>query len=65
MLETDSATCRSCHEEDAIQPQRKRGQRQHEDARERGLTCIGCHYNLVHADVEPRSEFLDRADRGT
>jgi len=65
LMETDSATCRSCHEEAAIQPQRKRGQRQHADARERGLTCIGCHYNLVHSYVEPRSDFLERADRGT
>lgn len=63
LLETDSATCRACHEEAAIQPERKRGQRQHADARERGLTCIGCHYNLVHAEVEPRPDFLEMAEK--
>ena len=64
LLETDSATCRVCHDEAAIQPERKRGQSQHADARERGLTCIGCHYNLVHTEVEPRPDFLERADMG-
>ena len=64
LLETDSATCRVCHDEAAIQPERKRGQSQHEDARERGLTCIGCHYNLVHTEVEPRPDFLERAEMG-
>ncbi len=62
LLATDSATCRVCHEEASIQPQRTRGQRQHADALERGLTCIGCHYNLVHAEVEPRPEFLEKAE---
>lgn len=63
LLDTDSATCRTCHEEAAIKPERKRGQRQHADARERGLTCIGCHYNLVHAEVEPSPEFLEMAEK--
>ena len=65
MLANDSANCRVCHEEDKIQPQKKRGQAQHADAKEQGLTCIGCHYNLVHREVEPRDSFLDRADRGS
>lgn len=64
-LETDSATCRHCHDEAAIEPERKRGQSQHADARERGLTCIGCHYNLVHAEIEPGAEFLEKADKGS
>ena len=64
LLETDSATCRTCHDETAIQPERKRGQRQHADALERGLTCIGCHYNLVHPELEAREGFLERADKG-
>ena len=57
----DSATCRSCHEEASIQPQRKRGQRQHAEARDTGMTCIDCHYNLVHDEIEPRESFLDSA----
>jgi len=64
LLETDSATCRTCHDEAAIEPERKRGQRQHADAREQGLTCIGCHYNLVHAELEAREDFLERAEKG-
>jgi nitrate/TMAO reductase-like tetraheme cytochrome c subunit len=64
LLETDSATCRTCHEEAAIQPERTRGQRQHADALERGLTCIGCHYNIVHPELEPRPDFLEQADKG-
>ena len=64
LLETDSATCRTCHDEAAIQPARKRGQRQHADALEQGLTCIGCHYNLVHPELEAREDFLERADKG-
>ena len=64
LLETDSGTCRGCHDESAIEPERKRGQRQHKEAREKGLTCIACHYNLVHAEVEPSQAFLDKADKG-
>lgn len=57
----DSATCRSCHEEVSIKPERKRGQRQHEEARETGMTCIDCHYNLVHEEIEPSQSFLNSA----
>ncbi len=59
----DSVTCRSCHEEAAIKPKRKRGQRQHAEAREQGMTCIDCHYNLAHEEVEPRDSFLDSAGK--
>lgn len=24
----------------------------------RGMTCIECHYNLVHEEIEPRESFL-------
>jgi nitrate/TMAO reductase-like tetraheme cytochrome c subunit len=61
MLANDSATCRSCHEEASIKPARTRGQKQHAEAREKGMTCIACHYNLVHDEVEPRESFLDRS----
>jgi len=57
----DSVTCRGCHEEASIKPQRKRGQRQHEEARQTGMTCIDCHYNLVHEEIEPSPSFLDGA----
>jgi nitrate/TMAO reductase-like tetraheme cytochrome c subunit len=57
MLANDSSHCRSCHVMAAIQPARKRGQRQHQEAREKGITCIVCHYNLVHKEVEPSEAF--------
>lgn len=57
----DSVTCRGCHEEASIKPQRKRGQRQHEEARASSMTCIDCHYNLVHEEIEPSQSFLDGA----
>jgi len=57
-LANDSATCRSCHERASIKPERKRGQRQHEEAAETGTTCIACHYNLVHEEIEPSEAFL-------
>jgi len=59
MLANDSKNCRTCHVMEAIQPERIRGQRQHQEARDKGITCIVCHYNLVHKDVPP-SEAFDR-----
>jgi nitrate/TMAO reductase-like tetraheme cytochrome c subunit len=58
MLDNDSKNCRTCHIMEAIQPERLRGQRQHAEAMETGTTCIACHYNLVHKEVEPSEEFL-------
>ncbi len=59
MLENDSQTCRECHVMEAIKPERKRGQRMHAEAIEEGTTCIVCHYNLVHKEVEPSKAFLE------
>lgn len=61
MLANDSVTCRKCHNEAQITPERKRGQSQHADALENGITCIACHYNLVHKEVEPRDSFLEQS----
>lgn len=62
MLGNDSKNCRGCHVMEAIQPERKRGQRQHAEARETGTTCIACHYNLVHKEVEPTEAFLEATE---
>ena len=62
MLANDSETCRSCHVMEAIKPKRIRGQNAHKDAMERGITCIVCHYNLVHKPVEPSEAFLNAID---
>ncbi len=57
MIADDSKNCRGCHDMEAIKPERIRGQNQHEDALKKGTTCIICHYNLVHKDVEPSPAF--------
>jgi nitrate/TMAO reductase-like tetraheme cytochrome c subunit len=62
MVANDSKNCRSCHTMEAIKPERKRGQRQHTEALETGTTCIACHYNLVHKEVEPSEAFLKAID---
>ena len=62
MVANDSKNCRRCHTMEAIKPERKRGQRQHTEASETGATCIACHYNLVHKEVEPSEAFLKAID---
>jgi len=58
MRRQDSVTCRSCHDANAIKPASERGRAAHALMQERKLTCIDCHFNLVHAPVPPRPEFL-------
>jgi nitrate/TMAO reductase-like tetraheme cytochrome c subunit len=53
----DSKNCRTCHVMAAIKPQIPRGQRQHAEATEKGITCIVCHYNLVHKETPLSEEF--------
>jgi len=57
MLGNDSRNCRNRHELAAIRPERKRGQRQYEEALKEGVTCIACHCNLVHKEVPPSKDF--------
>ncbi len=54
LMESDSATCRTCHIESEIKPKRKRGQKAHANALKNQETCIECHDNLVHREVPPR-----------
>ncbi len=60
MIANDSKNCRTCHVMAAIKPERTRGQKQHEEARKEGTTCIACHYNLVHKEV-PLSDEVKKA----
>ncbi len=57
LLAYDSITCRSCHIEAEIKVKRKRGQRAHANALKDKETCILCHYNLVHREVDVRPDF--------
>jgi nitrate/TMAO reductase-like tetraheme cytochrome c subunit len=64
MRRQDSVTCRSCHDAVSIHPSSERGRAAHALQRERNLTCINCHFNLVHAPVPPRLEFLRGSNLG-
>ena len=53
MKQTDSRECRNCHSWDAMlsDAQKKRAQKQHQNARAEGLTCIDCHKGIAHRAV--------------
>jgi nitrate/TMAO reductase-like tetraheme cytochrome c subunit len=57
----DSVTCRGCHDASAIRPASERGRAAHDLVREGRMTCIDCHFNLVHAPVPPRIDFIRRS----
>jgi len=57
MFNNDSKNCRSCHIMEAIKPEKKRGQRQHKEAMVKDITCIVCHYDLVHKETPLSDEF--------
>lgn len=54
MKETDSRECRNCHTWDAMhsEKQKMRAQKQHQSAREEGMTCIDCHKGIAHRAVD-------------
>ena len=58
MRRHDSVTCRGCHVASAIQPASQRGRAAHALLAEGRMTCIDCHFNLVHAPVPPSAAFL-------
>jgi cytochrome c-type protein NapC len=58
MRAQDSVTCRGCHDAKLIAPKSERGKAAHALMREGRMTCIDCHFNLVHAPVPPTIEFI-------
>jgi nitrate/TMAO reductase-like tetraheme cytochrome c subunit len=46
-LANDSAQCRNCHAYESF----TRTIKAHNRAKNTGMTCIKCHYNLVHGEV--------------
>ncbi len=58
MRAQDSVTCRSCHDAKLTAPKSERGKAAHALMREGRMTCIDCHFNLVHAPVPPTIEFI-------
>lgn len=53
MIKDNSSTCRTCHQLMFQQSSKERVARQHELAQRAKVTCIQCHFNLVHSPVEP------------
>lgn len=62
MFEYDSVTCRECHEESTLTPRSTRGQLAHRQAASRQQTCIECHYNMAHRQVELRVGTFGRSE---
>ncbi|MBK1716927.1 cytochrome c3 family protein [Thiocystis violacea] len=56
----DSASCRRCHVQEAIQGERANTAAIHREETE-GKTCIDCHYNLVHRKVPDERIFKREA----
>ncbi len=54
----DSVTCRNCHDPADIHPASQAGQAAHRLLATQQLTCIDCHFNLVHAPVPPDMDFI-------
>lgn len=58
--ERDSATCKRCHELEAIQGKRAETAAIHREETA-GKSCIDCHYNLVHRHVPSEETFKREA----
>lgn len=52
--ETDSGTCRGCHQWDAMElaDQDRTARRKHQRAESDGETCIACHRGLTHSEPD-------------
>jgi len=58
MRRYDSSTCRKCHDATAIVPSTEAGRAAHAMLQQKSMTCIDCHFNLVHAPVTPSASFI-------
>jgi cytochrome c-type protein NapC len=54
----NGVTCRKCHDPVAIHPTSEAGRAAHALLAQGRVTCIDCHFNLVHAPVPPSASFL-------
>jgi cytochrome c-type protein NapC len=54
MKSNDSRECRSCHSEEnmALEKQSERARMRHERGQREGLTCIDCHFGIVHDEPD-------------
>lgn len=58
MRRDDSAACRTCHDASLIHPASDAGRAAHAMLTQRQVTCIDCHFNVVHAPIPPSASFL-------
>ncbi len=58
MRRENGVTCRKCHDPVAIHPASEAGRAAHALLAQGRVTCIDCHFNLVHAPVLPSASFL-------
>ncbi|THF65608.1 Denitrification system component NirT [Pseudothauera nasutitermitis] len=58
MKANDSRECRNCHSFESMntEAQQQRARRQHDMAREDGMTCIDCHKGIAHHKPEGMTE---------
>ena len=54
MKQTDSLECRNCHHDNAFDPdkQSERAKARHSTMKEKGLTCIDCHFGIAHHEPD-------------
>lgn len=64
MRNNDSLTCRKCHDATVIRPASEAGRAAHAMLAEPRVTCIDCHFNLVHAPVPASASFLHGSGLG-
>jgi len=64
MRRDDSATCRKCHDASLIRPASEAARAAHAMLTQRQVTCIDCHFNIVHAPIPPSASFLHGSGLG-
>jgi cytochrome c-type protein NapC len=54
MKQTDSLECRNCHHDNAFDPDKQsdRAKARHSTMKEKGLTCIDCHFGIAHHEPD-------------
>lgn len=66
MKETDSKECRSCHDTQAMDPEKqgKTARKQHQKLLSGERTCIDCHYGIAHKEPAGGLEPADALAQG-
>jgi len=62
MRRQDSVTCRKCHDASAIRPASETGHAAHAMLAQGRMTCIDCHFYVVHAPASGNTSFVRGSD---